>query len=172
MSNYFYKHGKKCYKNHSHSLPQNNNCFVETHTIAGSGTNLTGNVPINIFLEDGAIQTVFEDFTNNHNKTLLQLSSIPTPATGGTAPAQPLEVTIRTKNSRTPIIARIPGSPGGTTQGGTRIFQVENFESLTVSNLGTSFGTLSTFIQKTFCICCNASNVPCDEYYCEENHDC
>jgi hypothetical protein len=34
--------GKKYYKNQAHSDHQKNNCFVETHTIGGSGENLTG----------------------------------------------------------------------------------------------------------------------------------
>ncbi|PEM53562.1 exosporium protein D, partial [Bacillus wiedmannii] len=45
MANYFYKDGKKYYKNQSHSNDQKNNCFIETHTITGSAENANGNIP-------------------------------------------------------------------------------------------------------------------------------
>ncbi|TKH53964.1 exosporium protein D, partial [Bacillus cereus] len=66
-----------------------NNCFIETHTIAGSAENANGNIPVSVFLETTAPQTVFEDFTNNHNKTLIQLFVV-----GMSAPVQ---VTILTR---------------------------------------------------------------------------
>ncbi|HFJ9496222.1 TPA: exosporium protein D, partial [Bacillus cereus] len=91
MADYFYKDGKKYYKNQAHSDHQKNNCFVETHTIGGSGVNLNGNIPISIDLLDTTPQTVFEDFTNNHNKTLIQLFVV-----GMSAPVQ---VTILTRRS-------------------------------------------------------------------------
>ncbi len=90
MADYFYKDGKKYYKNQSHSNDQKNNCFIETHTIAGSAENENGNIPVSVFLETTAPQTVFEDFTNNHNKTLIQLFVV-----GMSAPVQ---VTILTRN--------------------------------------------------------------------------
>lgn len=57
--------------------------------------------------------------------------------------------------------------------GGPRVFQVEDFESLTVSNTNPEqTGQLNVFIQKTFCICCNDRSDSCDEYYCEHDYDC
>ena len=72
MADYFYKDGKKYYKTNRIRTIKNN-CFTETHTIAGSAENANGNIPVSVFLETTAPQTVFEDFTNNHNKTLIQL---------------------------------------------------------------------------------------------------
>ncbi|MEJ9227106.1 exosporium protein D [Priestia aryabhattai] len=128
----------------SYSKKTNNEkFFVENHTIEGSGTNLTGNIPLAIAVPANAVDVnVFEDFTKNHNKTLLQLSAV---ATG-------LTVSIFVRGSRLPISATIPA-------GSTRAFQVENFERLTVSNpSATTAGTLNAFIQKTFCIGCNNQN--------------
>jgi hypothetical protein len=121
----------------------NEKFFVENHTIEGSGTNLTGNIPLTIAVPASATDVnVFEDFTKNHNKTLLQLSAV---TTG-------LIVSIFTRGSRMPISATIPA-------GSTRAFQVEDFERLTVSNPSpTTAGTLNVFIQKTFCIGCKEQN--------------
>jgi hypothetical protein len=115
------------------------NCFPETHTIAGSGVNLTGNVPLQIFVPGNATDMpIFTDFTTNHNKTLLQLSTI-----GSSVPLQ-ISIFLRGEPA---IIDTIPA-------GATRIYQVEDFERLTVSGAGTLNGQLNVFIQKTFCICC------------------
>ncbi|KEK25713.1 exosporium protein D [Bacillus gaemokensis] len=163
MADYFYKDGKKIYKKRyqSHSHHQKDNCFVETHTIAGTGTNLTGNIPLNVFLPTNTSRTLFEDFTNNHNKTLLQFF-----VTGTSAP---IGVTIQTRGSRLPITAILSPTE-------TRIFQVEDFQSLILSNATTDdAGSLGVFIQKTFCICCNDRNHRndyCDEYYSEYDYDC
>ncbi|EEL50376.1 MULTISPECIES: hypothetical protein [Bacillus cereus group] len=157
MADYFYKDGKKYYKNQSHSNHQQNNCFVETHTIAGSGTNLTGNIPVTISLETTTPQTVFEDFTKNHNKTLIQLFVV--------GQSAPVEVTIRTRGSRTPIIATLQPVQ-------TKIFQVEDFQSLTLTRQEGPFTLVTLFVQKTFCICCNNQDNSCDEYYGEDDDCC
>ncbi|HDR7664440.1 TPA: hypothetical protein QCX86_004096 [Bacillus wiedmannii] len=109
------------------------NCFIETHTIAGSEENVNRNIPVSVFLETTTPQTVFEDFTNNHNKALIQLFVV-----GMSAPAQ------------------------------TKIFQVEDFQSLTLTRQEGPTSLVSLFVQKTFCICCNENNNSCDEYY----YDC
>lgn len=157
MADYFYKDGKKYYKNQSHSNHQQNNCFVETHTIAGSGTNLTGNIPVTISLETTTPQTVFEDFTKNHNKTLIQLFVV--------GQSAPVEVTIRTRGSRTPITAILQPVQ-------TKIFQVEDFQSLTLTRQEGPFTLVTLFVQKTFCICCNNQDNSCDEYYGEDDDCC
>ncbi|HEB4951878.1 exosporium protein D [Bacillus thuringiensis] len=155
MADYFYKDGsKKYYKNPSHSDHQKNNCFVETHTIGGSGENLNGNIPTSIDLLNTTPQTVFEDFTNNHNKTLIQLFVI-----GMSAPVQ---VTILTRRSSIPITTTLQPVQ-------TKIFQVEDFQSLTLTKQEGPTSVVSLFIQKTFCICCNDNNDSCDEYYRECN---
>ncbi len=135
MADYFYKDGKKYYKNQSLSDHQQDNCFVETHTIAGSGANLNGNIPITIFLEGITPQTVFEDFTKNHNKTLIQLFVV--------GQSAPVIVTIRTRGSRTPITAIIQPAQ-------TKIFQVEDFQSLTLTRQEGPSSLVSLFVQKTF----------------------
>lgn len=153
MADYFYKDGKKYYKNQSHSDHQKNNCFVETHTIGGSGENSNGNIPISVDLLNTTPQTVFEDFTNNHNKTLIQLFIV-----GMSAPVQ---VTILTRSSSIPITTTLQPVQ-------TKIFQVEDFQSLTLTKQEGPTSVVSLFIKKTFCICCNDSNDSCGEYY----HDC
>ncbi|WIY63090.1 MULTISPECIES: hypothetical protein [Bacillus] len=159
MADSFYSHDKKYYKNqhHSYSNRKKSKCFVETHTIAGVGENLSGNIPLTITILPGAPQTIFEDFTDNHNKTLLQL----------TVPLKelPITVTIQSRRTNRPITATIP-------TGVTRIFQVEDFESLTASTASPNPGFFSVFIKKTFCICCNDRNDSCDEYYHEYDHNC
>ncbi|HDV8362701.1 TPA: exosporium protein D [Bacillus cereus] len=153
MADYFYKDGKKYYKNQAHSDHQKNNCFVETHIIGGSGVNLNGNIPISIDLLDTTPQTVFEDFTDNHNKTLIQLFVV-----GMSAPVQ---VTILTRRSSVPITTTLQPVQ-------TKIFQVEDFQSLTFTKQEGPASVVSLFIQKTFCICCNDNNYSCNEYY----HEC
>ncbi|WP_459499186.1 exosporium protein D [Bacillus sp. C1] len=148
MNDSLHKGNKKDRKNES-LHDQKNKCPVQNHAVT------TSNDPINILIfANIGPQTIFEDFTTNHNKTLLKLSSIPTPAEGVILPAQPLDITIYTRNSNLPIIARIPGATDtNTIQGSTRIFQVENFQSLTVSTPDI-VGTLHACIEKTFCIYC------------------
>lgn len=133
MADYFYKDGKKYYKNQSHSNNQKNNCFIETHTIAGSAENANGNIPVSVFLETTAPQTVFEDFTNNHNKTLIQLFVV-----GMSAPVQ---VTILTRRSNVPITTTLQPVQ-------TKIFQVEDFQSLTLTKQEGSTSVVSLFVQK------------------------
>ena len=96
---------------------------------------------------------VFEDLTINHNKTLLQIS-VPNDCL--------IEVTIRTRISDTPTIATIVPNE-------TRIFQVEDFQELTLTNNSDSFDFIDIFINKTFCICCDDQNNPCDE--CNHEYD-
>ncbi|MGF9859858.1 exosporium protein D [Priestia endophytica] len=160
---YEYEYGERDYDYDKHDRYKRKKCSAETHTISGSSTNLTGNTPIRIPIPANANVTVFEDFTNNHNKTILQLTSVSGTSgvpTASALSAVPLEVTIRTRGSRTPIEAIIPG--GDDVIGGTRIFQVENFESLSVSNPNNVPGALNVFIQKTFCICCENNRNKCD----------
>ncbi|MGF9964121.1 exosporium protein D [Bacillus rhizoplanae] len=110
-------------------------CFVENHTIGST------NSPVLVLVPGGSShQPVFQDFTGTPNKTLLQLTSA---SLKGKDPI-PLAITIITKSPRNPITAIITES--------TRIFQVENFESLSVSNVSSAQGGLNVFIQKTFCI--------------------
>ncbi|WP_182813795.1 exosporium protein D, partial [Bacillus sp. ME78] len=103
--------------------------------------------------ETTAPQTVFEDFTNNHNKTLIQLFVV-----GMSAPVQ---VTILTRRSNVPITTTLQPVQ-------TKIFQVEDFQSLTLTKQEGSTSVVSLFVQKTFCICCNDNNDSCDKYY----HEC
>jgi hypothetical protein len=144
-------------KFHKYEKDLNQECFTETHTMAGFGVNQAGNVPILVSLRPNVTETIFEDFTCNHNKTLIQLRSEPS----GAFPAFPLEVTIRTRGSRIPIVATIPGSQ---TIESMRAFQVEDFESLSVrfnDEVGQREAAVSVFIQKTFCVCCKSNKTRC-----------
>ncbi|ENQ3105929.1 hypothetical protein SAMN04488168_11343 [Bacillus sp. 491mf] len=112
------------------------NCFVENHIIGSTNSPVLVLVP-----GDTSHQPVLQDFTSNHNKTLLQLTSA---SLQGEDPL-PLAVTIITKSPHNPITAIITES--------TRIFHVENFKSLSVSNTNSAQAGLNIFIQETFCIC-------------------
>ncbi len=107
--------------------------FTETHTIAGSAENANGNIPVSVFLETTAPQTVFEDFTNNHNKTLIQLFVV-----GMSAPVQ---VTILTRRSSIPITTTLQPVQ-------TKIFQVEDFQSLTLTKQEGPTSIVSLFVTK------------------------
>ena len=134
MADYFYKDGKNIIKPITFQQSKNN-CFIETHTIAGSAENENGNIPVSVFLETTAPQTVFEDFTNNHNKTLIQLFVV-----GMSAPVQ---VTILTRRSSVPITTTLQPVQ-------TKIFQVEDFQSLTLTKQEGSTSVVSLFVQKHF----------------------
>ncbi|MDM5199820.1 hypothetical protein QUF79_17540 [Fictibacillus enclensis] len=113
------------------SSKDDRNCNVGTHTIGGSETPADTIFPIVT-----GLNTIFEDQTNNHNKTLINIQN-----NGGA----PIVVNINTRECGGPIVfTLIPGQ--------RRVFQVEDFESLTVT--ATTDGTISLFVQKTFCICC------------------
>lgn len=162
MADYFYKYNKKCYEKKLNSDQEKVKCFIENHTIAGSGVNLAGNIPLSLLVPPNTSNLpVFEDFTHNHNKTLIQISSSPFSA----FPALPLTITIRTRKLRNPIVATLTTDETGNL-GGPRVFQVEDFESLTVSNTNEfQTGQLNVFIKKTFCICCHNQDNSCDKYY-------
>lgn len=147
----------KYYKEQSNSHYQKDNCFIETHTVAGSGTTPTENVPLTIIVPPDTSRRVFEDFTNNHNKTLLQIS-VP-------EDVFPIEVTIQTRKSSTPIIATLATNE-------TRVFQVEDFQSLTLTNNTEFINFIEVLIKKTFCICRNDRNDSCDEYYRDYECEC
>ncbi|MGY0011358.1 exosporium protein D [Bacillus anthracis] len=147
----------KYYKEQSNSHYQKDNCFIETHTVAGSGTTPTENVPLTIIVPPDTSRRVFEDFTNNHNKTLLQIS-VP-------EDVFPIEVTIQTRKSSTPIIATLATNE-------TRVFQVEDFQSLTLTNNTEFINFIEVLIKKTFCISCNDRNDSCDEYYRDYECEC
>ena len=134
MADYFYKDGKNIIKPITFQQSKNN-CFIETHTIAGSAENENGNIPVSVFLETTAPQTVFEDFTNNHNKTLIQLFVV-----GMSAPVQ---VTILTRRSSVPITTTLQPVQ-------TKIFQVEDFQGLTLTKQEGSTSVVSLFVQKHF----------------------
>ncbi|MEK4031488.1 hypothetical protein MKZ02_23945 [Pseudobacillus sp. FSL P4-0506] len=115
-------------------------CFIDTHPFTGS-----------LFLSvGGPEQTLIEDITCNHNKTLLILRSSRTGGSGFNA--QPIQVIIRTRGCTEPITTVLPpGIP--------RVFQVEDFESLVVANLGSGNEALLEYsMEKTFCICCSGED--------------
>ncbi|PFA13228.1 hypothetical protein CN373_24495 [Bacillus cereus] len=111
-------------------------CFIDTHSLFNS----------TFVWEGSAEQTVIEDVTCNHNKTLLILTSMdPDVSSGDTA--QTIEVTIQTRGCNKPITAVIAPSA-------IRAFQVENFKKLVVKSLSGPAAAIQIIMQKTFCICC------------------
>lgn len=151
MADYFCKDGKKYYKKKDKSCNPSNskNCFIETFTIFGSET-----TPTSLEILPGSTITLFENFTTNHNKTLIRFSFSPVFAAFVT-------LTIRTFNSTTPQTITL-------TPGDRKTFLFEDVQSITFSNATTANAELSPlFIQQTTCICCGNS----DSYYYESSGD-
>ncbi|MGN4730795.1 hypothetical protein ACTFR4_26975 [Bacillus cereus group sp. MYBK181-1] len=151
MADYFCKDGKKYYKKKEKSCnsSNSNNCFIETFTIFGSET-----TPTSLEIPPGSTITLFENFTTNHNKTLIRFSFSPVFAAFVT-------LTIRTFNSTTPQTITL-------TPGDRKTFLFEDVQSITFSNATTANASLSPlFIQQTTCICCGNS----DSYYYESSGD-
>ncbi|HGO9417009.1 hypothetical protein P4K54_24405 [Bacillus cereus] len=149
MADYFCKDGKKYYKKKDKSCnsSNSNNCFIETFTIFGSET-----TPTSLEIPPGSTITLFENFTTNHNKTLIRFSFSPVFAAFVT-------LTIRTFNSTTPQTITL-------TPGDRKTFLFEDVQSITFSNATTANAELSPlFIQQTTCICCGESN----SYYYESS---
>lgn len=127
MPDHHDKSDEECLKDKANT----HNCFFENHTIGST------NSPVLVLVPGGTShQPVFQDFTGNQNKTLLQLNSA---SLKGRDPL-PLAITIISKNPCNPITAIITES--------ARIFQVENFKSLSVSNRDSAPGGLHVFIKK------------------------
>ncbi|WP_223701165.1 hypothetical protein [Sutcliffiella deserti] len=135
-----------------------NSCEVATHKVQGNADGLTGNIPINIFVPGGTENLiVFEDYTENHNKTFLQLSAESSPLDNSFSV---LDVLIYTRDSEDPIEVSLSTNPFGPVFSGIpRGVQVENFVRLTVSNPIENAGVLRAYIEKTFCICCRENGV-------------
>jgi len=140
---------KHCKKKH---------CQIASHKVRGDSQGLTGNIPFQVNLLGGAEDIiVFEDYTDNHNKTLLQLSA-ETSLVENTFSI--LDVKIFTRDSDEPIEIRLSTNPFGPVFTGIpRGIQVENFVRLTVSNPLTTIGVLRVHIEKTFCICCGQNHL-------------
>ncbi|QUW22015.1 hypothetical protein JSQ81_19985 [Sporosarcina sp. Marseille-Q4063] len=107
---------------------------------------------------DGTTVTYFEDFTDNHNKALIQVFST-------TQQSCTLTVIIDTRDGKT-IERSIPVDPAfGQAE---RIFQVEDVCRVSfrcAGGLPTSLCTGFVQMTKTFCICC-----PGDEENKEKKH--
>ncbi|HHB1655990.1 exosporium protein D [Bacillus cereus group sp. BfR-BA-01400] len=147
MTNYHFNDKKNCYEKQTDTCLKNQKkeCFISTNTVAGSGNFQSGNIPLDFLLNAGEANVLlYQNYTNNHSNSLIQLS-VPF----NTTPAGPLLVTINTRNSPQEITDSI-------NQGQTRLYEVEDFESLIVSNDNNTESTFFTlFIQNTFCICCS-----------------
>ncbi|MBA9026269.1 hypothetical protein [Peribacillus huizhouensis] len=130
-------------------------CTVQNHNFT------TGDIPVPA---NATNLVIFEDFTKNHNKTFLALTA------GNNAGVQ-VTITTREKKHKKdcchrPITETIPA-------GGTRVFQVEDFKRLTVSNPTNNATTLRATIQKSFCICCKADQDKKHHEHDEHHHhDC
>lgn len=133
-----------------------NSCEVETHKIQGNSEGLIGNIPINLFVPAFREElVVFEDYTENHNKTFFQLSVQPAPPENT---FRVLDVRIYTRDFDEPIDISITTNPFGPEFTGIpRGIQVENFVRLTVTNTLESPSILQVYMEKTFCICCRES---------------
>ncbi|MBP1933323.1 hypothetical protein [Ammoniphilus resinae] len=120
--------------------PQGCHCFIDNHTVSGSI------VPYTFFIRAEDDSPIFRDFTLNHNKTLIFLHY---PEFSGTPVPGELGVTINVRGSTTPIVNE------NIRLGQTRVYQVEDFESLVITNSILAHASIDAYIQKTFCICCN-----------------
>jgi len=122
--------------------------FVETHKFQGFGENETGNIPLSFIINAGDEYVLFEDFTENHNKTYFQVGS---PTLGPEFLDNNLRVRVTTDSSDTPFEYDIPLSQ-------TRAFQLENVRRISVqlNNLPIFFQRrISFYLEKTFCISCS-----------------
>ncbi|NMH71707.1 exosporium protein D [Bacillus sp. RO2] len=122
--------------------------FVETHKFQGVGENETGNIPLTFIINAAQEYVLFEDFTENHNKTYFQIGS---PTLGTEDLAFNLQVRVTTDSSETPLEYTIPLSQ-------TRAFQLENVRRITVhlNNLPIFFQRrISFYLEKTFCMSCS-----------------
>ncbi|MGD6778548.1 hypothetical protein ACQCT3_02195 [Sutcliffiella horikoshii] len=122
--------------------------FVETHKLQGFGENETGNIPLTFIINAGEEYVLFEDFTENHNKTYFQVGS---PSLGPEFLDNNLRVRVTTDSSETPFEYDIPLSQ-------TRAFQLENARRISVqlTNLPIFFQReISFYLEKTFCISCS-----------------
>ncbi|MGD6778547.1 hypothetical protein ACQCT3_02200 [Sutcliffiella horikoshii] len=144
--------GKQQVNKNGHKKPECH-CQVASHKVRGDSQGLTGNIPFQVNLPGGAEDiSVFEDYTDNHNKTLLQISAEPSLVEYSFSV---LDVKIFTRDSDEPIEIRLSTNPVGPVYTGIpRGIQVENFVRLSVSNPLETIGTLRVYIEKTFCICC------------------
>ncbi len=124
--------------------------FVETHKLQGVGENESGNIPLNFVIGAGVENVLFEDFTENHNKTYFQISNLPT--TGEPVGFNMLlRVTTDDNDTENPQEIIIPYSQ-------TRAFQVENLRRVTVQLLDLPVffqRRVSFYLEKTFCISCS-----------------
>lgn len=122
--------------------------FVETHKFQGFGENETGNIPLTFIINAGDEYVLFEDFTDNHNKTYFQVGS---PTLGPEFLDNNMLVRVTTDSSETPFEYNVPLSQ-------TRAFQVENVRRISVqlTNLPIFFQRqISFYLEKTFCISCS-----------------
>ncbi|WP_222928227.1 hypothetical protein [Sutcliffiella horikoshii] len=122
--------------------------FVETHKFQGFGENETGNIPLTFIINAGDEYVLFEDFTENHNKTYFQVGS---PTLGPEFLDDNLLVRVTTDSSEIPLEYNVPLSQ-------TRAFQLENVRGVSVqlNNLPIFFQRqISFYLEKTFCISCS-----------------
>ncbi|NLP51870.1 exosporium protein D [Bacillus sp. RO1] len=122
--------------------------FVETHKFQGVGENETGNIPLSFIINAAEEYILFEDFTENHNKTYFLIGS---PTLGVEDLAYSLRVRVTTDSSETPLEYTIPLSQ-------TRAFQLENVRRVTVqlNDLPISLQRrISFYLEQTFCISCS-----------------
>lgn len=122
--------------------------FVETHKFQGFGENETGNIPLTFIINAGDEFVLFEDLTENHNKTYFQVGS---PTLGPEFLDNNLLVRVTTDSSETPFEYNVPLSQ-------TRAFQLENVRRISVqlTNLPIFFQReISFYLEKTFCISCS-----------------
>ncbi len=124
-------------------------CFVETHY-----------ADIDNVQQCGTEVTYFEDFTDNHNKALIQIAI-------ENAQCSMVTAIIETRNGRK-IERPIPLFEGA----GERAFQVEDVCRVSLRGEASAQQPPQTFeanveVTKTFCICC-----PDDNHGKHENHSC
>ncbi|WP_082188363.1 hypothetical protein, partial [Bacillus cereus] len=123
--------------NCSHSSSNSRNCFLQNFTIFGSST-----IPTAFTVPASSSVTVFENFTCNHNKTLIQFVYSATSAA-------PVTLTVSSFNSRNPVLLTL-------TPGDARTILLEDVQNVVFSNPSPTAATFdSLFIQQTTCICCN-----------------
>jgi len=133
-------------RNHRKCPPKN---FVETHKFQGFGENETGNIPLDFIINGGTEIVLFEDFTENHNKTYFQISNLP--LNDGMTIGFDIVVRTTVDSSDEPKTVTIPFR-------GTRTFQYENVRRVTVELRDLPVlaqQRVRFYLEKTFCISCS-----------------
>lgn len=134
----------------SSSSHRSDHCFIDTHT-----TSARFQHPY-----DGKEATIFEDFSENHHKLLIDIEASGPGflISGGTVSILTITLIVTLKNGKK-IKQKFPVGPDGSTF--NRVAkQFEDVRKIAVKGEGNPANSyfIQAVVQKTFCICCSSKN--------------